>query len=342
MSAPRSGAATQRLGAAAELPALLRELGIDPATVFAGSGLDPATLSPSTHAPLGATLALLERAARAADCAHIGLLTGLRFNMAHHGAIGELMRTAPTLRDALADYVSWQHGYSTGAIVYLVRLGDELALGFGVHASSAVVSHHVYEFVVAVGVRMVAELSGGRVQPVDVHLSRRAPEPGSPHARLLKCQVKFNQPLNCLIFDRVAMRTPLASHDPAARRALMAQMEARMVAGAGHAGQVRRAIRRALLEEAPKMPEIAHDLGIHPRTLRRRLSEEGTTFDDLLDDVRQTVARELIELTDMPLGEIGDALAFASPGVFSQWFRRAFGMPPSLWPRQPHRWTAES
>jgi AraC-like DNA-binding protein len=103
---------------------------------------------------------------------------------------------------------------------------------------------------------------------------------------------------------------------------------------------VRRAIRRALLEEAPRMPEIADLLGMHPRTLRRRLSEEGTTFDDLLDDVRQTVARELIELTDMPMSEIGDALAFASPGVFTDWFRRAFGVPPSGWPRQQARHAA--
>jgi AraC-like DNA-binding protein len=182
---------------------------------------------------------------------------------------------------------------------------------------------------------------GGRVQPVDVHLSRRAPEPGSPHARLLKCQSSSTA-------AQLPDPRPRGDEDAAGepRSGGAARFDGPNGGAYGRGGrtrgQVRRAIRRALLEEAPKMPEIAHDLGIHPRTLRRRLSEEGTTFDDLLDDVRQTVARELIELTDMPLGEIGDALAFASPGVFSQWFRRAFGMPPSLWPRQPHRWTAES
>jgi AraC-like DNA-binding protein len=85
------------------------------------------------------------------------------------------------------------------------------------------------------------------------------------------------------------------------------------------------------------MPAIAEDLGIHPRTLRRRLTQEGTTFDRLVDEVRMAVARELIELTDMPMSEIGDALAFAAPGVFTDWFRRAFGTPPSAWPRQRAR-----
>jgi AraC-like DNA-binding protein len=83
------------------------------------------------------------------------------------------------------------------------------------------------------------------------------------------------------------------------------------------------------------MPEIAGVLGVHPRTLRRRLADEGTTFDDLLEEVRRSMARELLELTDMPMSEIADALAFAAPGVFTDWFRRALGVPPSGWRREP-------
>jgi AraC-like DNA-binding protein len=181
---------------------------------------------------------------------------------------------------------------------------------------------------------MVAELTDRQLRPAEVHLARRRAEASSAHARLLNCTIEFNRPLNCLILDRASLATPLATHDPAARRALLDTMESRVRAEAGHSAQVRRAIRRALLAEAPRMPEIADLLGMHPRTLRRRLSEEGTTFDDLLDEVRRTMARELIELTDMPMSEVADALAFASPGVFTDWFRRAFGVPPSGWPRQ--------
>jgi AraC-like DNA-binding protein len=325
---------SQRLGTLADLPVLLRERGVDPAPVFSGSGLDPDTITPDSCAPLEVALSLLDRAVEASDCAELGLLLGLRFTLEKHGPIGRLMRTAPTLREALADYVSWQHGYSTGAIVYLARMGDDHAFGFGVHVPLSSVSHTVYDFVCGVGVRLVAELTDRRAQPVELHVSRRAPEPASPYARLVRCRIVFNRPLNGLILDRAALGTPLPTHDPAERRALLTTMEARIVAAGGQAAQVRRAIRRALLEEPPRMAAIADDLGLHPRTLRRRLAAEGTTFDHLLDEVRQTVARELVELTDMPLSEIGDALAFASPGVFSGWFRRVFGMPPSAWPRR--------
>lgn len=334
MSAPRFPMSSQRLGTFATLPELLREMEIDPAPVFAGSGLDYRALTPDAHAPLEVVLAVLDRAAEVAACDHLGLLLGLRFTMDKHGLIGRLMQTAPTLRDALADFVSWQHGYSTGAIVYLVRMGDEHAFGFGVHVPRSVVSHGVYDFVAGVGVRIVSELTGGAAEPVEIHLPRRKPGPGSPYWRLLKCRVEFNRPLNCLILDAAALRTPLATHDPVARRELLAAMEAQAKSTGGYSAQVRRAVRRGFLEAAPRMPEIADDLGLHPRTLRRRLADEGTSFDDLLDEVRRTMARELIELTDMPMSEISDALAFASPGVFTDWFRRAFGTAPSAWPRQ--------
>jgi AraC-like DNA-binding protein len=337
MSVPRLAMSSQRIGTFADLPALLREQGVDPRPVFAGSGLDPATVTPDTLAPLEVLIPVLDRGVDATGCAHLGLLLGLRFTLEKHGPIGRLMRTAPTLRDALADYASWQHGYSTGAIVYLARMGEECAFGFGVHVPQSVVSHSVYDFVTGVGIRMVGELTEGRARPVEVHLSRREPEPVSPYARLVRCPLLFNRPLNCVILDSTALATPLSTCDPAGRQTLLATMEARIVAASGHAGPVRRAIRRALLEEAPRMPAIAEDLGIHPRTLRRRLSQEGTTFDRLVDEVRMAVARELIELTDMPMSEIGEALAFAAPGVFTDWFRRAFGVPPSAWPRQRTR-----
>jgi hypothetical protein len=215
---------SQRLGTLADLPVLLRERGVDPAPVFSGSGLDPDTITPDSCAPLEVALSLLDRAVEASDCAELGLLLGLRFTLEKHGAIGRLMRTAPTLREALADYVSWQHGYSTGAIVYLARMGDDHAFGFGVHVPLSSVSHTVYDFVCGVGVRLVAELTDRRAQPVELHVSRRAPEPASPYARLVRCRIVFNRPLNGLILDRAALGTPLPTHDPAERRALLTTM----------------------------------------------------------------------------------------------------------------------
>jgi AraC-like DNA-binding protein len=87
------------------------------------------------------------------------------------------------------------------------------------------------------------------------------------------------------------------------------------------------------------MAAVAVEMGLHPRTLRRRLADEGETFEHLRDDVRFAVARELIELTGIPISEVADFLGFSSLAVFSRAFRRWSGASPLEWRRrQPTSW----
>jgi AraC-like DNA-binding protein len=79
------------------------------------------------------------------------------------------------------------------------------------------------------------------------------------------------------------------------------------------------------------MASVANELGVSTRTLRRRLNEEDATFEALLDDIRYTAATELLQLTDLPISEIGPALGFASPKIFAESFKRWTGIAPSSW-----------
>jgi AraC-like DNA-binding protein len=79
------------------------------------------------------------------------------------------------------------------------------------------------------------------------------------------------------------------------------------------------------------MEAVAAALGLHPRTLRRRLGENGQVFEALRDEVRLATALELLELTDLPVGEIAASLSYASPGVFAEAFRRMRGLSPRDW-----------
>ena len=324
---------TQRVGPLSELPALLQELGADVEAVFAGSGVDPAAISPDLRLAFPDLLSLLERAARMADCPHLGLLLGLRFEMIrHHGIIGELMHTAPTLKQALVDCVTWQLGYSSGAIVYLNRLGDRYAFGYGTYEVSSPGSRVLYDIIVGIASGMVHELSDGRVKPVEVHFSHRENGDGQTYRQLLRLPVQFNQHRTCVLIDAAAMRITPPHADPEERQRLLALIkEAVWDAKPNVSANVSHAIRHLLHYDAPTMPAVASELNIHPRTLRRRLAAEGQTFERLRDGVLYAVARELLELTDIPIGEISAFLAFSSPGVFSRAFQRWSGVSPTNW-----------
>jgi AraC-like DNA-binding protein len=323
---------TQRVGPLSELPALLREFGVDPAEVFAASGVDPDHVTPDTRVAFTDLLPLLQRAAIAADCPHLGLVLGLRFEMVkHHGLIGQLMDTAPTVRQALVDCATWQLGYSSGAIVYLNPLGGEYAFGYGTYSASAPGTRVLYDIIVGIAVRMLHELTDGTAVPMEVHFCHRAPDDPHPYQQLLKLPLRFNQHHNGIIIDAAVMakRRPA---DPNLRRTILDELQRRIWARPPSvADRVGHALRHALHLGDLNMASIARDLGVHPRTLRRRLRVEGRTFEAVRDEVRFAVAREFLELTDIPVGEIGALLAFATPGVFSEAFRRWSGATPTGW-----------
>jgi AraC-like DNA-binding protein len=95
--------------------------------------------------------------------------------------------------------------------------------------------------------------------------------------------------------------------------------------------RARHTLRRLLHSGRPAMSAVATELGLHPRTLRRRLAEGGTDFGTLRDEVLFAVAREYLEMSDLPVGEVGALVGFASPGTFSESFRRWGGVTPSAW-----------
>lgn len=325
----------QRAGVLAELPSLLRDLGGNPSAVFDGSGLDPDALTPDARLPFSGLVSLLDNAARETACAHLGLLLGQRFTLSHHGAIGSLMSQAPTLHQALLDFVTWQPGYSSGAIVYLNRMGEDLAFGYGALDQISPGTAQLYDGVMAIGIRMVQQLTSGRVTPVEAHFSRRQPANLAAHLRLLKVPVRFNQPQTCLILDGASTGTRLTTADPELRRQTLEcierAMQERLV---GSAQRVRHALRPMLCAGDASMETAASKLGLHPRTLRRRLSEEGRTFEDLRDEMRFTIARELLEMTDLTVSDISQVVALASPGVFAESFCRWSGMTPTKWRQQ--------
>ncbi|HEV7260650.1 MAG TPA: AraC family transcriptional regulator ligand-binding domain-containing protein [Bosea sp. (in: a-proteobacteria)] len=322
----------QRAGVLAELPGLLRELGSDPAAIFDGSGLDPDNLTTETRLPFRNLVSILDRAAQATACPHLGLLLGQRFTLQHHGVIGALMSQAPTLHHALLDFVTWQPGYSSGAIVYLNRIDEDLAFGYGALDQISSGTTQLYDAVIAVGIGMVQQLTGGRVAPVEAHFSRSQPANAASHGRLLKLPVRFNQAQTCLILDGTSIGTKLTSADPGLHRQTLDSIERAMQARLVETAQrVRHALRPMLCAGDISMETAASKLGLHPRTLRRRLSEEGRTFEELRDEMRFTVARELLEMTDLRIGDISQAVALASPGVFAETFCRWSGMTPTRW-----------
>jgi AraC-like DNA-binding protein len=83
--------------------------------------------------------------------------------------------------------------------------------------------------------------------------------------------------------------------------------------------------------DRPAIAKIAKSLGMSARTMQRRLGALGTTYQDLLDEVRRTSARRLLARTDLGTGEVAFLLGFEEVNSFARAFHSWEGTTPSRW-----------
>jgi len=94
---------------------------------------------------------------------------------------------------------------------------------------------------------------------------------------------------------------------------------------------LRGALYAGLIRSAVSGDDAARHLHLHRRTLNRRLSEAGTTFRQVLDQVRFELAREMLSDTRLHIAEIAARLGYRTPSAFTRAFRRWSGNSPAHW-----------
>lgn len=94
-------------------------------------------------------------------------------------------------------------------------------------------------------------------------------------------------------------------------------------------------IRRGLHLGEPRRQDVAARLGLTDRTLQRRLSAEGTSFQQLLDDTRRELARQHLHDHRLALTQVAGLLGFVDQSNFFRACKRWFGMSPSQFRAQP-------
>jgi len=86
--------------------------------------------------------------------------------------------------------------------------------------------------------------------------------------------------------------------------------------------------------------DLARTFAMSPATFRRRLADQGQSFNDILIDVRMTTALTLLQVTDLPISQVAFQVGYESASRFSDRFKRRFGFSPTAVrnvPSQPQR-----
>jgi AraC-like DNA-binding protein len=335
--APRVAAASDmRVGPLLAIVPRLRAMGIDPVQAFAQAGLGAEIPSdPERRVPYLEASALFAACARLTGQPQFALEAGASLGLATLGLPGDIARHSPTVGDALRALTDHFDLHDRGGgVVFHVRDGVA-TLAYAVHEPGAQAIDHAADFAIAIAAGVMRDLCGADWRPSLVRFAHRPPADAMLYARVFGSRVEFDAPEDSLLFASSWLAMPVAEADPRrlddlARRA--AEME--LDDPRSWVQRLRPTLRAGLAIRECSIAQVSVVMGVHRRTLERRLNAEGATFKDVLDGVRHEMAVQLLANTTLPMTEIADALGFADPAVFSRAFRRWRGTAPSDWRRR--------
>jgi len=311
---------------------LLREWGVEPGDLLEGTALDEEVLAdPSLYLDVPTLERLAANAREATGFDGLGILLGMRMRISAHGYLGFAAMTAPTTRAALAVAARYVPIRTEVLGLGLEEEGDRAAIVIDERADLGTARDAVI-FALMVGIRQMGQELTGR--EITGHAEVTFPEPGYysalPGAELF--DVRFEQPANRLVFDASVLDLAIRTADPAAHRLALEQCEQALTAGAGGSWVVR--VRSALPDRERgyrSVDDVARELGVSTRTLKRRLGEAGTSYSELLDEVRRQRALVLLRADALSVEETADRLGYAEPASFTRAFKRWTGKTPSAW-----------
>jgi AraC-like DNA-binding protein len=184
----------------------------------------------------------------------------------------------------------------------------------------------------AVAANALRTLCGSEWSPTEVLVPRMTPADPEPYRRHFRAPVRFNRESATLVFPADDLKRRVAGADPLLRAVLEDRLrQLRADAGAGFSDDVRRLLRTRLMGARSSAEGMAHLLAIHRRTLSRRLRDSGRGYRAMANEVRFEIARQLLEDTEISLGEIAAALGYSEASAFTRAFRRWSGQSPKAW-----------
>ncbi|WP_330114039.1 AraC family transcriptional regulator [Pseudomonas sp. JS3066] len=281
--------------------------------------------------------ALLELCAARTD----NLLFGLQFGI-HQGthALGDLLYviiSASSLGDALEALIRYYHVHSSGAELRLERHGHEVRLRFDVTDADAASVRQTVELAMAVALRLIQTLIGRDWKPNEL-LMRHAPvEKAGVYRALLGIAPRFDNPVNALVFDSTLLAARLSASDERFQRLIRRHFDELAHLNLQELPHyVQKLLRNRLPSGNVTVEQIAEQMMLSPRTLQRYLQTEGTSFQQLLDSTRQSMAIRYLRDSSISLTQLSALLGYTSLGAFSRAFSRWTGTSPQKW-KQQHR-----
>lgn len=317
------------------LPDLLEGFGVALAPLLDHLGL-PARILDDPENTIAVTSAaqLLELCATRSRCAHFGLLLGQRASLGAFGLIGARVRNEANVGAALHALARTQHLHGRAGVPAVVVKDDVALYSLTLEGYLGLGASHVHDLSAAMGFNLMRELCGATWIPTEVLLPHKPPVDRRPYDRCFQAPVRFDAEWTALAFPARWLSHPVRGAD--ALRLGRLQQSVEEVAARHHNDLimlVRRALYVLVMQGRGSVEDVSCLIGMHRRTINRRLALRGTSISRLQEEVKSQIARQLLTDTTMSMIEIASTLDYSDASAFTRAFRRWENTTPTAWRR---------
>lgn len=174
-------------------------------------------------------------------------------------------------------------------------------------------------------------LVGRRIPILRTEFSYPEPVHSAEYRLMYSAELNFNKPNTLIAFDASYLDLPVVQNERSLKEFLRTAPESILVKyknGSSLAARVRRRLRQFLPGEVPDFEELAHELNMTPATMRRRLHEEGESYQSIKDQLRRDLAISYLSHSNRSVMDIALELGFSERSAFHRAFRKWTGASP--------------
>jgi AraC-like DNA-binding protein len=255
---------------------------------------------------------------------HIGLHIAEKMPVYKGQVLQYLFLSSPTFGDGLVRSLNYQRLLSDATLATFEMVEGEASIEVSSSSEKVKDLRHLSEAVAFGLVKFFNYVTDGEFKLNRVHFTHKLERSSAEHQRLYGCDVSFGQKDNRLYFDASILEIPSLHAEPELLH-LHEKLASEHVAKLERqdvVARVNRIIGEILETGQVSLDQVATKLDIKPRTLRTRLAEASTNFNQLLADYRCTLAKRLLANTDETIDEIVYLTGFSEPSTFYRAFKR--------------------
>jgi AraC-like DNA-binding protein len=307
--------------------------GLDLGPLLKTSGLTAAQIDDADERlSAKAQIAFVDAVARALGRDRLGFELAREFDLRQIGLLYYVAASSETLVEAVQRIERFS-AVGNEAVVFRCSKGADLEIRLDYSGVARHSDRHQIEFFLAALVRVCRSLVGVSLVPLRVTIAHARSEGLSEYNRFFGCRTEFAAPYDAIAFRDDCRRLPVVSADPHLSDILGRYCEETLASRKQTRGsfrvRVENAIAPLLPHGKPQASVVARKLNLSPRTLARRLADEGLSFAAVLEAMRRELALRYLEDAKLSISQVAWLLGFQEAGAFTHAFRRWAGQTPS-------------